>query len=165
MFEICRNYMSIIITIVSNINRLVSYNIISLDFLCLWAMVLWLPQILYPTSTLLTRFSPGLPVLLQEIFYQPSFALISLLAKDNAFSKKTTFSLLAHGWSVLVLLFCLYVFFRFFFGVLPSWNCEYKAAVVFSDSEETKFELDTTSIILSYQYHSGNVKKELFRYC
>ena len=93
-------------------------------------MVLWLPQILYPTSTLLTRFSPGLPVLLQEIFYQPSFALISLLAKDNAFSKKTTFFLLAHGWSVLILLFCLYVFFRFFFGVLPSCNCENKAAVV-----------------------------------
>ena len=36
---------------------------------------------------------------------------------------------------------------------------------VFSVSEETKFEVDTTSIILSYLCHFGNVNKELFRYC
>ena len=40
-----------------------------------------------------------------------------------------------------------------------------QAVVVFSVSEETKFEVDTTSIILSYLYHFGNVNKELFRYC
>ena len=40
-----------------------------------------------------------------------------------------------------------------------------QALVVFSVSKETKFEVDTTSIILSYLYHFGNVNKELFRYC
>ena len=40
-----------------------------------------------------------------------------------------------------------------------------QAVLVFWVSEETKFEVDTTSIILSYLYHFGNVNKELFRYC
>ena len=40
-----------------------------------------------------------------------------------------------------------------------------QAVVVFSVSEETKFEVDTTFIILSYLYHFGNINKELFRYC
>ena len=40
-----------------------------------------------------------------------------------------------------------------------------QAVVVFSASEETKFEADTSSIILSYLYHLGNVNKQLFRYC
>ena len=31
--------------------------------------------------------------------------------------------------------------------------------VISSASEETKLEVDTTSIILSYLYHSGNVNK------
>ena len=31
-------------------------------------------------------------------------------------------------------------------------------------SEETKFKVDTTSIILRYLYHFGNVNKGLFRY-
>ena len=38
------------------------------------------------------------------------------------------------------------------------------AVIVFSVSEKTKFEVDTTSIILSYLYHYGNVNRELFRY-
>ena len=40
-----------------------------------------------------------------------------------------------------------------------------QAVIFFSVSEETKFEVDTTSIILSYLYHFWNVNKELFRYC
>lgn len=39
-----------------------------------------------------------------------------------------------------------------------------QAAVVFRFREKTKFETDTTSIIVSYLYHFGNIKKELFRY-
>ena len=31
-------------------------------------------------------------------------------------------------------------------------------------SEETKFHVDTTSIVLSYLYHFGNVNRELFWY-
>ena len=38
-------------------------------------------------------------------------------------------------------------------------------AVAFSVSEETNFEVDTTSIILNSLYHFGNVKIELFRCC
>ena len=34
------------------------------------------------------------------------------------------------------------------------------AVVVNLVSEETKFEVDTTSIILNYLYHFGNVNKE-----
>ena len=40
-----------------------------------------------------------------------------------------------------------------------------QAVVGFFVSKETKFEVDTTSIILSYLYHFWNVNKELFRYC
>ena len=36
--------------------------------------------------------------------------------------------------------------------------------VVFLVSEETNFEVDTTSIILIYLYHFRNVNKKLFRY-
>ena len=35
----------------------------------------------------------------------------------------------------------------------------------FSVSEESKFEVDTTSIILSYLYYFGNVDKEVLGYC
>ena len=34
-----------------------------------------------------------------------------------------------------------------------------QAVVTVLDSEETKFEIDTTSIISSYLYHFGNVNK------
>ena len=34
-----------------------------------------------------------------------------------------------------------------------------QAVVAFSFSEETEFKVDTTSIILSYVHHSGNVDK------
>ena len=40
-----------------------------------------------------------------------------------------------------------------------------QAVVVFSVSEETKIEVDTSSKVLSYSNHFGDVKKELFRYC
>ena len=40
-----------------------------------------------------------------------------------------------------------------------------QAIVVFSISKETKFEVDTSTIIVSYSYRSRNVNKELFRYC
>ena len=36
---------------------------------------------------------------------------------------------------------------------------------LFFFSKEAKYEVDTTSIILSYIYHSENVNKWLFRYC
>ena len=62
--EMGRNYVSTIITIISNIT--VSHRrLLQLS----------------PPLLSLTRFSPGLFVVLQEILYQPSFALIRLLQK------------------------------------------------------------------------------------
>ena len=76
--EKCRKYMSTIITIVSNITVLVSHNIIFLNFLCLLAMVSVrrLLQVFLCTSIPSTRFSAGLFVVLQEVLYQPSFAVL-----------------------------------------------------------------------------------------
>ena len=49
----------------------------ALDILCLLAMVSIRRLLqLSPSPLPLTRFSPGLFVVLQEIFYQPFFALI-----------------------------------------------------------------------------------------
>ena len=138
-----------------------------MDFLCLWATVSIrrLLQVLSNTCILPIRFSTGLFVL-QGILYQSSFAVIRLFAKDNVFSKKIRLLLFAHCCSVFILSLCLYVFFMAcFFTVQPSWNYESISVVVFSVSEEKKFEVDTTSISLSYLYHSRNVIKELFRYC
>ena len=107
--------MSIIITIVSNITVLVSHNIIFFG--------LFMPMShgvnkktlssVFPHLHPPTRFSPGLFVVLQKILYQSS--VIRLFAKDSAFSKKIRFCLLAHCWSVLIFLFCLYVFLRLVF--------------------------------------------------
>ena len=45
--------------------------------------------------------------------------------------------------------------------VLKVASCYFLGGV----SGETKFEAHTTSIILSYLHHFGDVKKKLFRYC
>ena len=129
--------MSILITFVSNITVLVSHKIIFFGF--------FKPMshgVNKKTSTLHvscphlhppTRFLPGFFVVVQEILYQPYFTMIRLFMKDNKFSKKVRFFLLVHGWLILILLFCSYVFFygSFFFTVLPSWNHEPKVVVVF----------------------------------
>ena len=73
------------------------------------------------------------------------------------------FSSLMVGFDFAVLFMC--IFYDSFFYSFTIMKYESRAVVVFSDSEKTKFEVDTTSIILSYLYHFGNVKKELFRYC
>ena len=62
-----------------------------------------------------------------------------------------------------MLLFCVYVFPRALLTVLISWN--YNKFFIFQFSEETKFEVDTTSIILSYIYDFGSVIKKLLKYC
>ena len=65
---------------------------------------------LSPPPLSLTRFSPGLFVVLQEILYQPSFALIRLLPKkNNAFLKQNNFFLSTYSWPVLVFLLFVYV--------------------------------------------------------
>ena len=60
------------------------------------------------SSPPLSKFSPGLFVVLQQIIYQPSFALIRLL-------QKITHNLSTDWWSVLISLFCVYVILRALF--------------------------------------------------
>ena len=110
--ETGKNYiMSIIITIVRNITVLRSQNIIFFRFFMPMSHGVFkktLPSASPPPTSLSpSRFSPGLFVALQEMLDQPSTAVIRLFAKDNAFSKTIRFFLLAHCWSVLILLFCL----------------------------------------------------------
>ena len=67
--------------------------LVTLDILCLWAMVPISRLLqLSPPPLSFTRFSPGLLVLLQEIVYQPSFALLRLLQKKFIFKVKQIFS-------------------------------------------------------------------------
>ena len=116
--ELCRNYMSIIITIIGNNTVLVSHNLILFWFFMSMSHGVKKKRLLQvsPSSSIPpTSVLPGLFVVLQEILYQPSFAVIRLFAKDISFSKKIRFFLLAYCWSVLILLFCLYVFFTTFF--------------------------------------------------
>ena len=91
---------------------------------------------------------PDLFVVLQETLYQPSFALIRLFRKIMHFRIKT---ILASHQSCDVA------------KEIRVWKLQ--TAIIFLVSEETKFEVDTTSIILSHLYHFGNVNKELFKYC
>ena len=79
--------MSIIRTIVSNITVSVSRNSIFFGF--------FMPMshgANKKTRSSVSLHLPGLFVVLQEILYQPSFAVIRLFVKDNAFSKKKIFS-------------------------------------------------------------------------
>ena len=125
LHKICRNYVSIIITIVGNITVLVSHNVIFFAF----SMPMGhgvnkkTPSSVSPTSIPSTRFSLGLFIVLEEILYQSLFAVIRLFPEDNAFLNEIRFFLLAHCWLVLILLFHLSVFFTGrFFIVLPSWD-------------------------------------------
>ena len=78
----------------------------------------YLPLTLPP----LTRFPPGLFVVLQEILYQPFFALIRVLQKIMHFQSKTNFFF---QLITVQLWFCCFVYMCFlgqFFIFLPSWN-------------------------------------------
>ena len=90
--EISRNYVPIIITIIRNITVLVSQNVICLEYFITMSHSIFFFIYIYikivivlkegssnclPTLLPLTRFSPSLFVVLQEILYQPSFLLRS----------------------------------------------------------------------------------------
>ena len=161
--------MSIIITIISNITVLVSHNVICLGYL--------MPMnhgvknkarlIFSPPPLPLTRFSPGLFIVLQEILYQLSFALTRLLQKITHFQCKTIFFFqLIAGLDFAVLhvflsQFCHHETTNSFF-IIVFMHRKLQAVFV---SQETKLEVATTSIILSCLCHFGSVNKELFRYC
>ena len=109
-----------------------------------------------------------------------------IICERKCIFKVKQFFLAIHWWSVLILLLSLYLHFRalfyssaimkirinnLFFAWLSIWalikSCcitkEFMVwklqAVHFSVSEETKFEVDTISTILSYLYNLGDVKK------
>ena len=150
LHKICRNYMSIIITIVSNITVLVSHNVIFFGFFMPMdhGVNKKTPSSVSPTFISSTRFLLGLFIVLEEILHQSFLAVIRLFPEDNAFLNKIRFFLLAHCWLVLILLFRLYVFFtaRFFYC---SPIMILRIIVIFPDREKAKFEVYTTSIILS----------------
>ena len=100
--------MSIIITIFSNITVLASHNVICLGYLMSMnhGVKKKAPLIVSPPALPLTRFSPSLLVVLQEILYQP-FALIRLLEKIMHFQWKTIFFFqLIAGLDFVVLHIC-----------------------------------------------------------
>ena len=102
--------MSIIITIFSNITVLVSHNVICLGYLMSMnhGVKKKAPLIVSPPPLPLTRFSPSLLVVLQEILYQP-FALIRLLEKIMHFQCKTIFFFqLIAGLDFVVLHICFF---------------------------------------------------------
>ena len=103
----------------------------------------------------------------------------------TTFPKNTSRQLLlTYCWLVLILLFFCFVFLRVpfhFSAIMKLQIASYlyifcfifilashgiiMLKIVFSVPEETKFEVDTTSIILSYSFHFKNVNNELFKYC
>ena len=88
-FKTGKNNLSIIITIVGNINVLVSHNVIFFGYFMpeTWCQLEDSSNCLPPIALSPFRFSPGLSVVLLKILSQPSFALIKLFAKNNIFSK------------------------------------------------------------------------------
>ena len=87
--EIGRNYVSIIITNISNITVLCHTVLFTLDILCVRAMVSIRRVLqLSPPSLSFTRFSSGLLVVWQEIVYQSSFAHVD----TSSFAQKTNLS-------------------------------------------------------------------------
>ena len=114
--------MSILITVISNTTVLKSQNIIFFRFFMymIHDVNKKAPPSAFSHLPSHTRFSSGLLLVLQEIPCQPFLAVIRLFAKDNAFSKKIRLFVLAHSPAVLIFLFCLCVFLRRFFTVMPS---------------------------------------------
>ena len=110
-FEIGRNYMSIIITIVSNTNVLVSHNIICFGFFMSMSHAVnkKTPLSVFSYLPPPARFSLGLRFVLQEILYQPFFVVIRFFTKDNVFADH---SLL--GGFDFAILFIICVFTAFF---------------------------------------------------
>ena len=103
--------MSTIITSVGNIIVLVSQNITCFGyFMPMNHVVSKKAALIFSPPLSLTRISPGLFAVLQEMLYQISFALIKLLQKIMHFhsKKKNSFNLLliAFEFAVLCMYFC-----------------------------------------------------------
>ena len=113
------------------------------------------------------------PINLLHIFRSPF--------PKNTSRRLFCFNLLLVGFEFAVFLFC---FFRVLFNISAIMKLRIASylyifcfvfilashgiimlKIVFSVPKETKFEVDTTSIILSYLYHFRNVNNELFKYC
>ena len=109
-FEIDRNYVSIIITIISNITVLVPHTVICFGHFMPMShgVSKKVPPIVSPLSLPRTRFSLGVFVVLQAILYQPFFALIRLLQKMMYFQSEKFFScnVLLVGFNFAVLCIC-----------------------------------------------------------
>ena len=165
----------------------------ALGILCSQSMmsIRTLPQFCSPLLSLIT-FLPGLLLVFKVMLYQPSFCLIVLLQKIIHFQHKTNLSFFFpflillfsvymflrgffHSSTIMKLQIASYHIFIAFY-LTPHqiiWHNKTihrhglkitSCCFFFFISEETKFHVDTTSIVLSHLYHFGNVNWELFWY-
>ena len=199
--------MSISVTIISNVTVLVSNNVICFEYFIPMShgfnkkilSIVYPPLPPDPSPLPLRGFHQVLLVVLQEIIYQPSFALIRLLQKKKRciFNVKQffPFNILLVDFAV----FCIFVSWgvfhssaiiklqiasylqsiciaSFFASHQIMWrnkrNFGHSLEIIsccfvflFRGTEETKFEINTTSIILSCLYHFMTANKELCIYC
>ena len=111
----------------------------------------------------------------KKYFINPFFLWLDY-CKNNAFSKQTRFILSTYCWSVLILLFCAYVFIRVLFVSssimtlrialylhisIASYLTSHQ--IMWHNKRINVHGLKITSIILSYLYHFWNVNKKIFR--
>ena len=134
--------MSIIITITSNITVLVSHSVICFGYFM-------------PMSHGVNKKAP--PIVSPHPSPLPGFVQVCLL-----FYNKNFLNLLSL-WLDYCKKQCIFKLKQIFSSNLFLVGFDF--AVAFSVSEETKFEVDSASIILSYLRHFWKVNKELYRYC
>ena len=131
------------------------------------------PPIVSPPPLPFTSFSPGFFIVLQAILYQHFAAFV---AKNNSLSKEIISQLIAGRFS-----FCsfVYMFLKTLFESsvniklrIENFICAYMQRYLrylIKHKQKNSWPwfdtIDTSSIMLSYLYHFGNVNKELFRYC
>ena len=150
--------MSIIIAIVCNITVLVWHNIFF--FGCFMPMSHGINK---RTPSSASHNSISIPDFHQVCLHYKKYFINLLLLWSGSLQKVMHFQRKFWFWFSCFVYMCFLRLIFFFSSAIL--NYKYEAVVIFSDSKETKFEIDTTSIILSYRYHFGNAKKELFRYC
>ena len=119
--ETSRHYVTIIITTISNITVLVSHSVTCFAYFMPMSHAFNKNNCLSPSPSppllSLTRFSPVLFVVSQEMLYQSFFFLIwsMRILQKNVFAKQNRFFVSTCCCSILMLLFCVYVFLRALF--------------------------------------------------
>ena len=111
---------SIITTNVSNIAVLLSHNVTCFPYFMPMSHGIneKTPTIVFhqpPSPPFWPGFNRVCSLFYKKYFINPYFALLRLLQKIMHFQSKTKFFISTYCWSVLILLFCVYVFLRALF--------------------------------------------------